>query len=86
MEILKMNQRFDNEFSESTEEMKKLIANIKNNLDLYESADKFVKVVEKNKLDQKEDYKPLLISFCEALRETGYPTMSETFSEKWHIK
>ena len=51
MEILKMNQRFDNEFLESTEEMKKLIANIKNNLDLYESAEKFVAVVEKNKLD-----------------------------------
>jgi hypothetical protein len=86
MEILKMNQRFDNDFLESTEEMKKLIANIKNNLDLYESADKFVKVVEKNKLDQKEDFKPLLLSFCDALREKGYPVMSETFAEKWHIK
>jgi len=81
-----MNQRFDNDFLESTEEMKKLIANIKNNLDLYESADKFVKVVEKNKLDQKEDFKPLLLSFCDALREKGYPVMSETFAEKWHIK
>jgi hypothetical protein len=86
MEISKMNQRFDNEFLESTEEMKKLIANIKNNLDLYESADKFVKVVEKNKLDQKEDFIPLLLSFCDALREKGYPVMSETFAEKWHIK
>jgi hypothetical protein len=86
MEILKMNQRFDNDFLESTEEMKKLIANIKNNLDLYESADNFVKVVEKNKLDQKEDFKPLLLSFCDALREKGYPVMSETFAEKWHIK
>jgi len=81
-----MNQRFDNDFLESTEEMKKLIANIKNNLDLYESADNFVKVVEKNKLDQKEDFKPLLLSFCDALREKGYPVMSETFAEKWHIK
>jgi hypothetical protein len=86
MEILKMNQRFDNEFLESTEEMKKLIANIRNNLDLHESAEKFVKVVEKNKLDQKEDFIPLLFSFCDALREKGYPVMSETFAEKWHIK
>jgi hypothetical protein len=86
MEILNMNQLFNNEFIESTEEMKKLIANIKNNLDLYESADKFVKVVEKNKLDQKEDLIPLLLSFCDALREKGYPVMSETFAEKWHIK
>ena len=39
--------------------MKKLIANIRNNLDLHESAEKFVAVVDKNKLDQKEDYKPL---------------------------
>ena len=45
-----MNQLFRNEFTEPAEEMKKLIANIKNNLDLYESADKFVKVVEKNNM------------------------------------
>ncbi|MCJ7484480.1 MAG: hypothetical protein MUO31_16140 [Thermodesulfovibrionales bacterium] len=81
-----MNQLFRNEFTEPAEEMKKLIANIKNNLDLYESADKFVKVVEKNNLDQKEDFIPLLLSFCDALREKGYPVMSETFAEKWHMK
>jgi hypothetical protein len=81
-----MNRLFKNEFTEPAEEMKKFIENIKNNLNLHESAEKFVAVVDKNKLDQKEDYKPLLISFCEALRETGYPTMSEAFAEKWHIK
>jgi hypothetical protein len=86
MEKLKMNQLFNNEFSESTEEMKKLIENIKNNLNLHESAEKFVAVVDKNKLDQKEDHKPLLISFCDALREAGYPVMSESFAEKWRIK
>ena len=81
-----MNQLFNNEFIESTEEMKKLIENIRNNLHLHESAEKFVEVVEKNKLDQREDFTPLLLSFCDALRERGYPVMSETFAEKWHIK
>ena len=81
-----MNQPFNNEFIESTEEMKKLIENIKNNLDFYESAEKFVKVVEKNKLEQREDLIPLLRSFCDVLREKGYPVMSENFAEKWRIK
>jgi len=27
-----------------------------------------------------------VLSFCDALREKGYPVMSETFAEKWHIK
>jgi predicted transcriptional regulator len=66
--------------------MKKLIENIKNNLNLHESAEKFVEAVDKNKLDQKEDYKPLLTSFCDVLREKGYPTISENFAEKWHMK
>jgi|MudIll2142460700_1097286.scaffolds.fasta_scaffold93303_3 hypothetical protein len=81
-----MNQLFDNGFIEPTEELKKLIENIQNNLDLYESAEKFVKVVEMNKLDQKEEFTPLLLSFCAALREKGYPVVSDTFAEKWHIK
>jgi len=81
-----MNRQFKNEFTEPVEEMKKLIENIKNNLHLHESAEKFVEVVDKNTLDQKEDFKPLLTSFCDALREKGYPVMSETFADKWHIK
>jgi hypothetical protein len=81
-----MNELFENAFIESREEMKKLIENIKNNFDLYESAEKFVKVVEKNKLDQEGEFTPLLLSFCDALREKGYPIISETFAEKWRIK
>jgi hypothetical protein len=86
MENLKMNQLFKDEFTESKEEMKKLIENIKNNLDFYGSAENFVKVVEKNKLDQREDFIPLLLSFCDELREKGYPVMSETFAKKWHLE
>lgn len=81
-----MNQLFNDGSMDSTEEMKKLIENIKSNIDFYESAENFVKVVEKNKIEQREDVIPLLRSFCEALREKGYPVISETFAEKWHIK
>jgi hypothetical protein len=81
-----MNQQFNNEFIESMDEMEKLIEKISSNLDFYESAERFVKVVEKNQLDQKEAFKPLLLSFCDALREKGYPVMSETFTKKWNIK
>lgn len=81
-----MNQLFADEFTESMEEMGKLIENIKNNIDLYESSDKFVNIVEKNHLEQKEAFKPLLRSFCSALREKGYPVVSDSFAEKWRVK
>ena len=81
-----MNQLFADEFTELMEEMGKFIENIKNNIDLYESSDRFVNIVEKNQLEQKEAFKPLLRSFCSALREKGYPVVSDSFAEKWHVK
>jgi len=81
-----MNQSFKDEDTGSREELQKLIENIENNVDLYESVEKFVKVVEKNNLHQQETCASLLLSFCDVLREKGYPVVSETFAEKWHIK
>jgi len=81
-----MNELFKNETANTAEEIKKLIENIKSDLNLYESAEKFVEVVDKNKLDQKENYHALLKSFCDLLREKGYPIMSRNFAEKWHIQ
>jgi len=80
-----MNELFNDEFIDS-KEIQKLIENVRNNLDLHESAEKFVKIVENKLLDQKEAFIPLLISFCDALREKGYPVMSDAFAEKWHMK
>jgi|GEM_PF-1517581 len=81
-----MNQLSADEFAESMEEMGKLIENIKKHIDFYESSERFVKIVEKNQLEQKEAFKPLLRSFCSALREKGYPVVSDSFAEKWHVK
>jgi hypothetical protein len=86
MESVNMNQLYSNGSIEPMEELRKLIDNINKNLDIYENAEKFVKVVDKNKLDQQEVFRPLLLSFCDALREKGYPVVSDTFAEKWHIK
>jgi len=80
-----MNELFSDDLGER-EEMKKLIANMQGEGNLHESAEKFVKMVDENQLDQKEACKPLLQAFCDVLREKGYPLLSESFSEKWHIQ
>ncbi|MDQ7787200.1 MAG: hypothetical protein RDU01_06290 [Thermodesulfovibrionales bacterium] len=81
-----MNELSKNESATTAEEINQLIENIKSDLNLHENAEKFVKAVDKNQLAQKEDYKPLLKSFCNVLRAKGYPIMAENFAEQWHIQ
>jgi hypothetical protein len=75
----------ENELASKVEEIKKIIEDIKNDSNLYEDTDKLVNLVNLYNLDQMDDCKPLLKSFCDLLQEKGYPDTSEILSEKWHL-
>ena len=80
-----MSELPENELESRVEEIKKIIEDIKNDLNLYEDTDKLVNLVNLYNLYQLDDCKPLLKSFCELLKEKGYPDTSEGLSEKWHL-
>jgi len=67
------------------EEIAIRIENIRNDLDPYENADGITDLVEDNHLSGREDFKPLLKSFCDLLKEKGYPDTSAFLSKQWHI-
>ena len=67
------------------EAIKKQIDNVKNDLDAHGSADRITDLVDDNKLIGKESYKPLLRSFCEVLREKGYPQTADFLIKQWRL-
>ncbi len=66
-------------------EIKRLVDNIRNDVDAHGSADQIADLVEDHKLDKNETYKPLLRSFCDVLREKGYPQTADFLMKQWHL-
>ncbi len=65
--------------------IKKLLDNIKNDVDPHNSADQITDLVEQHKLNGKEAYRPLLKSFSDLLREKGYPQTADFLVKQWHL-
>ena len=80
-----MSELPENELASKVDEIKKIVEDIKNDSNLYEDTDKLVNFVNLYNLDQQEACKPLLKSFCELLKDKGYPDTSEILSEKWNL-
>jgi hypothetical protein len=66
-------------------EIKRLLDNIKNDVDAHDSADGITDLVEEHKLDRNEAYRPLLKSFSDLLREKGYPQTADFLVKQWHL-
>jgi len=66
--------------------IKKLMDNIKNDMNAGNSMDDIADMVYDHKLDKKKTYRPLLQSICDLLREKGYPVTSDLFIKLWHLK
>ena len=75
----------DAEVTRILEEMEIRIDNIRNNRDPYANADWITDTVEDHKLSGREDFKPLLKSFCDVLKEKGYPDTSAFLSKQWKL-
>jgi hypothetical protein len=80
-----MAELSEDEIASMLEEIKIRIENIRNDLDTDENADGITDLVEDNHLSDREDFKPLLKSFCDLLKEKGYPDTSAFISKQWHI-
>jgi hypothetical protein len=65
--------------------IKKLLDNIKNDVDAHNSADQITDLVEQHRLNEKEAYRPLLRSFSDLLREKGYPQTADFLVKQWHL-
>ncbi len=65
--------------------VKKLMDNIRNDIDAGNSMDEIADMVYDNQLNKKDAYKPLLRSVCDLLREKGYPTTADFFAKRWGI-
>ena len=65
--------------------IKKLMDNIKNDLDQGNSMDDIADLVFEYKLNEKKAYKTLLQSVCDLLREKGYPQTADFFVKHWHL-
>jgi hypothetical protein len=65
--------------------IKKLLDNIKNDIDPHNSADQITDLVEEHKLNEKKAYRPLLKSFSDLLREKGYPQTADFLVKQWHL-
>jgi hypothetical protein len=65
--------------------IKKLMDNIRNDIDAGTSMDDLADIVYDHKLMKKTPYKNLLKSVCDLLREKGYPTTADFFSSLWHL-
>lgn len=65
--------------------IKKLMDNIRNDMDPGNSMDDLADMVYDHKLDKKKSYRPLLQSVCDLLREKGYPVTSDLFTKLWHL-
>ena len=80
-----MSELTENEVAKILEEIEIRIENIRNDLDPYGNADGITDLVEDHHLSVREDVKPLLKSFCDLLREKGYPDTATFMSKQWHI-
>jgi len=63
--------------------IKQLMENIKNDIDPHKSMDGIADLVEDNKLSMKDEYKPLLRSVCDVLREKGFPSTADFLIKQW---
>lgn len=66
--------------------IKKLMDNIRNDINAGSSMDDLADMVYDHKLEKKPAYRPLLQSICDLLREKGYPVTSDMFIKLWHLK
>ena len=80
-----MAELSEDEITRILEEITIRIENIRNDLNPYENADGITDLVEDNHLSGRADFKPLLKSFCDLLKEKGYPDTSAFLSKQWHI-
>jgi hypothetical protein len=65
--------------------IKRLMDNIKNDVDTHDSVDQITDLVDDYKLVGKGGYKPLLTSFCDLLREKGYPQTADFLVKQWRL-
>ena len=65
--------------------IKQLMENIKNDIDPHKSMDGIADLVEDNKLGRKDEYKPLLRSVCDVLREKGFPSTADFLIKQWRL-
>jgi len=80
-----MAELTENEAAKILEEIEIRMENIRNDLDPYGNADSITDLVEDHRLSGREDFKPLLKSFCDLLKEKGYPDTAKFISNQWHI-
>ena len=80
-----MAELSENEAAKILEEIEIRIENIRNDLDPHENADCITDLVEDHHLSGREDFKALLKSFCDLLKEKGYPDTSAFIAKQWHI-
>ena len=80
-----MTELSENEVATLLEEIGIRIENIRNDLDPYENADYVTDLVEDHHLSGRDDFKPLLKSFCDLLKEKGYPDTSKFIAKQWNI-
>jgi hypothetical protein len=66
-------------------DVKRLMDNIKDDVDQYNSMEQIADLVDEHKLTENKAYKTLLQSVCALLREKGYPQTADLFLEHWHI-
>ena len=65
--------------------IKQLMENIKNDIDPHKSMDGIADLVEDNTLSRKDEYKPLLRSVCDVLREKGFPSTADFLIKQWRL-
>lgn len=68
------------------EAIKKLMGNIRNDVNQYDSMDDIADLVFDHTLAGKKAYKPLLQSVCDLLIEKGYAQTSDFFVKHWHLR
>jgi hypothetical protein len=68
-----------------TTAIKKLMDNVKNDIDQYNSMEQIADLVDDNKLAENKAYKNFLQSICDLLREKGYPQTAALFVMHWHL-
>ena len=66
--------------------IKKLMDNIRNDINAGSSMDDLADMVYDYKLEKTPTYRPLLQSICDLLKEKGYPATSDMFIKLWHLK
>ena len=73
------------EVTKILEEIEIRIDNIRNDIEPYANADWITDLVEDHHLSRREDFKPMLRTFCDVLKEKGYPDTSAFMSKQWKL-